>query len=157
MFRARSSAPLRRALPLVALVAGFVLAAPAAAQSDPPAAPAIEAVHPGNEALTVVWEAPSGVSNITAYDVRYVLTSADETDDSNWTVEEDAWTGGALHHVLIGLTDDAGYDVQVRGRDRHGRRLVGYRRRNAGRPGIARHGPRPAAGRSARRDHQPFP
>ena len=113
MFRARFPAPLRRALPLVALVAGFVLAAPAAAQSDPPAAPTIE-VHPGDEALTAVWEAPSGVSNITAYDVRYVLTSADETDDSNWTVEEGAWTGGALHHVLIGLTDDESYDVQVR-------------------------------------------
>ena len=83
-------------------------------QSVPPAAPTISAVHPGDEALTVVWEAPSGVSDITAYDVRYILTSADETVDSNWTVEEDIWAGEERHHVVAGLTNDSGHDVQVR-------------------------------------------
>ena len=79
-----------------------------------PAAPTITAVHPGDEALTVVWTAPSGVTDITAYDLRWILTSADETVDSNWKVEEDVWTEGKLRYVLAGLTDDSGYDVQVR-------------------------------------------
>ncbi len=78
------------------------------------AAPTISAVHPGDEALTVVWTAPSGVTGITAYDLRWILTSADDTADSNWTVVEDAWTEGVLRYVLAGLTDDAGYDVEVR-------------------------------------------
>ena len=90
------------------------IAAPTFTPRSAPAAPAIGAVHAGDEALTVVWAAPPGVADITAYDVRYVLTSADGTVDSNWTVAEDAWTGGPLHHVLTGLTNDAGYDVQVR-------------------------------------------
>ncbi len=122
MFRSGSVARLRRALLTVALVAGFVVADAAAAPNatpkftprSAPAAPAIGAVHAGDEALTVVWAAPPGVADITAYDVRYVLTSADGTVDSNWTVQEDAWTGGPPHHVLTGLTNDAGYDVQVR-------------------------------------------
>ena len=79
-----------------------------------PTAPTISAVHPGDEALTVLWTEPSGVTDITAYDLRWILTSADETVDSNWTVEEDVWTEGKLRHVLAGLTDDSGYDVQVR-------------------------------------------
>ena len=90
------------------------IAAPTFTPRSAPAAPAIGAVHAGDEALTVVWAAPPGVADITAYDVRYVLTSADGTVDSNWTVQEDAWTGGPRHHVLTGLTNDAGYDVQVR-------------------------------------------
>ena len=77
-------------------------------------APTIGAVHPGDEALTVVWDAPTGVSDITAYDLRWILTSRDETVESNWTVVDDAWTEGDLHHVLTGLTDGSGYDVQAR-------------------------------------------
>ena len=105
---------MRQALAFVALVAVFVLADSASGQSVPPAAPTIDAVHPGDEALTVVWEAPPGVTGITAYDLRWILTSADETDDSNWTVKEDVWAGGPRRHVLTGLTNDSGYDVQVR-------------------------------------------
>ena len=98
MFRSGSVALL-----LVALVASFVLPEPASGQnpsltftrqSNPPAAPTISAVHLGDEALTVVWEAPSGVTDITAYDLRYIRTRADETVDSNWRVEEDVWAGG---------------------------------------------------------------
>ena len=79
-----------------------------------PAAPTISAVHPGDEALTVVWTEPSGVTDITAYDLRYILTSADEAVDSNWTLVEDVWTEGSLSYILRGLTNGAGYDVQVR-------------------------------------------
>ena len=78
------------------------------------AAPTIDAVHPGDEALTVLWTEPTGVTDITAYDLRWILTSRDETVDSNWTVVDEAWTEGKLRYVLAGLTDGAGYEVQVR-------------------------------------------
>ena len=50
----------------------------------------------------------------TAYDVRYIETADDETDDANWTVEDNAWTSGSLTYTLSGLTDSTEYDVQVR-------------------------------------------
>ena len=77
-------------------------------------APSIDAVHPGDEALTVLWTAPPSVPDITAYDLRWILTSADETVDSNWTIVEDVWTEGSLRYILRGLTNGSGYDVQVR-------------------------------------------
>ena len=78
------------------------------------AAPTISAVHPGDEALTVLWTAPSGVAGVTAFDLRWILTSRDETVDSNWTVVDDAWTEGPLRYVHTGLTNGSGYEVQVR-------------------------------------------
>ena len=64
--------------------------------------------------MTVVWTAPDGVTGITSYDLRFILTSAEETVAANWTLVKDVWAGGPLHFVLFGLTDDAGYDLQVR-------------------------------------------
>ena len=51
--------------------------------------------------------------------MRYIETSADETMDSNWTVEEDAWKegGGSLAYAITGLTNGTEYDVQVRAVD----------------------------------------
>ena len=51
--------------------------------------------------------------------MRYILTSADEMVDSNWTVEEDAWEdgGGSLAYAITGLTNGMEYDVQVRAVD----------------------------------------
>ena len=67
--------------------------------------------------------------------MRYIETSADEADDANWTVEEDAWEdgGGSLAHAVTGLTNGTEYDVQVRAVDvrRCRRRLVGHNRRNS--------------------------
>ena len=84
-----------------------------------PAAPAIDTVADGAESLAVAWTVPTetGTSDITAYDLRYILTSADETMDSNWTVLQDVWTtgDGNLSYVVTGLTGNAEYDVQVRG------------------------------------------
>ena len=74
-------------------------------------------------------------SGITAYDLRHILTSDDETVDANCTVVGDAWaTGsGALQYVLTGLTGGAKYDVQVRAVNAVGDGpLVGHRHRNAG-------------------------
>ena len=78
------------------------------------AAPTINSVTPSDGNLFIEWTAPPGVTGITAYDLRYIETSADETVDGNWTVLEKFWTSGSLHGVLPGLTNGTGYDVQVR-------------------------------------------
>ena len=88
-----------------------------------PGAPTITSVEAGSSSslgltLVVTWTAPAdtGGSAIEAYDVRFIQTAADETDDANWTVEDDAWKSGdgALSYTISGLTDSTEYDVQVR-------------------------------------------
>ena len=83
-----------------------------------PEAPTIGTVTPGMDLLVISWGAPSsdGGSEITAYDLRYMETAADETVDSNWTVVEDVWTtrSGDLEYTVTGLTVDTEYDLQVR-------------------------------------------
>ena len=79
------------------------------------AAPTIDSVTPGDSRLTIGWTAPTGVTGITAYDLRYIETNADETVDVNWTEVEDIWTGsGDLEYRLGGLDNGVGYDVQLR-------------------------------------------
>ena len=81
----------------------------------PIAAPTINSVTPGDGRLTIGWSAPAGVTGITAYDLRYIKTSEDETVDGNWTKTEDVWTGsGDLDSTLGGLDNGVGYDVQMR-------------------------------------------
>ena len=75
---------------------------------ESPAAPAIDAVAAGGESLAVTWTAPAdtGTSGITAYDVRYILTS-DATRQVRQQLDclEDVWTsGGDLSYVVTGLT-----------------------------------------------------
>ena len=84
-----------------------------------PGAPTIDSVTATATSLTVVWSAPSddGGSAINSYDLRYIesdATDASKADDANWTLEEDAWTTGALSYEIAGLRDSTGYDVQVR-------------------------------------------
>ena len=86
-----------------------------------PGVPALDTVTVdiGGEALDVAWSAPdeAGDSDITAYDLRYIPTDADEKVPSNWTVLEEVWTadaGGELEYKVRGLTDGTAYDVQVR-------------------------------------------
>ena len=89
----------------------------AAAQTGTPAAPVVDTVSAGDTALTAAWSEPSdtGSSNITAYDLRYILTSADESVDANWTPLDDVWSGaGELRHTVTGLDNGVQYDVQVR-------------------------------------------
>ncbi len=98
-----------------------VLALSYASAQTPPAEPTIDSVTSGDTTLTVAWTAPAGATGITAYDVRHIETSADETDDANWTVEDNAWTSGAiLQHTITGLTNGTEYDVQVRAVNSHG-------------------------------------
>ena len=81
-----------------------------------PAAPAITSITRGDRSLGVGWTAPAdtGGGAITAYDVRYIETSEDETDDANWTIRDNAWRSGDLGYTITGLTNATEYDVQVR-------------------------------------------
>ena len=83
-----------------------------------PTAPTVGSITPGVEALTVAWTAPTQPvdSVVTAYDLRYIQTDADETTDSNWTVVNNVWTasGGDLEYTISGLTAKVQYDLQVR-------------------------------------------
>ena len=84
-----------------------------------PAPPSVSAVTPGSDSLTVNWSAPSFMrgGSITSYDLRYIPTVADETEESNWTVLERVWRRGegALTEEVTGLVGGREYDVQVRG------------------------------------------
>lgn len=85
----------------------------------PPGPPAVDSVTTVPGALTVAWTAPSYPSGpaVTAYDLRHIQTGADAAIDSNWTVLQDVWTataGGDLEYTVTGLSEGAGYDVQVR-------------------------------------------
>ena len=112
MFRLARLAP----VVVVAVLCLFVALRYAIAQTTP-AAPTIDSVTSGDERLTVAWTAPAGETGIIAYDVRHIETSADETDDANWTEMDNAWTSGALQYTITMLTNGTGYDVQVRAVD----------------------------------------
>ena len=104
-------------LPLIAIcvVLSLIVRPGGILAQTPVAAPTINSVTPGDGRLTIGWSAPAGVTGITAYDLRYIETSADETVDSNWTKVEDVWTGsGDLEYGLGGLDNGVGYDVQMR-------------------------------------------
>ena len=104
-------------LPLIAIcVVLSLIAMPVGILAQEPiVAPTIDSVTPGDDQLTIGWTAPAGVTGITAYDLHYIETSADETVDGNWTKVEDVWTGsGDLEYRLGGLDNGVGYDVQMR-------------------------------------------
>ncbi len=83
-----------------------------------PGPPNISDVTSGDGQLIVTWTPPGETDgiDISAYDLRYIETAADETVDSNWTVVEDVWTkgNGDLRYTLTGLKGDSEYDIQVR-------------------------------------------
>ena len=107
---------LARLAPVVvaALLSLMLALSYAVAQSNVPAAPTIDSVTPGDTQLKVAWTAPAGETGITAYDVRHIETSEDETDDTKWTVVDNAWTLGTLEYTITGLDNGTQYDVQVR-------------------------------------------
>ena len=104
-------------LPLIAIFVSLCLAlGPGGILAQVQVAPpTINSVTPGDGKLSIEWTAPTGVTGITAYDLRHIETSADETVDSNWTKVEDVWAGsGDLEYGLSGLDNGVGYDVQMR-------------------------------------------
>ena len=126
-------------------------------------APTSSSVRADDRALFVTWTPPPGITRHAAdYDVRYIATSSDETVDANWTVEEDAWSSGdgSFGYAITGLTNDTGYDVQVRAVDEndvdgawstttsatpadHGDgRADSHKRNAASREGVGSHRPR---------------
>ena len=107
---------LKAAVAAWVLICLLVSAEYAMAQSGVPGAPSIDAVAEGNQSLTVSWSAPAsnGGSDITAYDLRWIETSATDKSDASWTEEQDAWTSGDLEYTLSGLSNGTEYDVQVR-------------------------------------------
>ena len=101
---------------LLAVLLGLVLDVGGAATQAPVAAPTIDSVAAADGSLTLTWTAPVGVTGITAYDLRHIETSADETVDANWTVVQDVWTAGAddLTDTIDGLDNGVVYDIQMR-------------------------------------------
>ena len=99
------------------LVVGFALLclvlSPGYAIAQSPTEPDIDSVSSGDTTLTVAWTAPAGETGITAYDVRHLETSEDESDATKWTVVDNAWTSGTLQYTITGLTNGMEYDVQV--------------------------------------------
>ena len=74
-------------------------------------------------ALRVNWTPPAEYEGpeVEYYDVRYIRTSEDASDDENWTLEYEAWTsdeGGELAYTIDGLTVGREYGVQVRAANR---------------------------------------
>ena len=82
----------------------------------PPGQPTIASVDSGNRSLAVSWNAPSdtGGGSITAYDLRYIESSATDKADDKWTVRDTVWTHGRYEYTLGGLTNTTQYDVQMR-------------------------------------------
>ena len=87
---------------------------PAAAAA---AAPAITIVRAEEQVLTVAWSAPaSPPATVTGYGVRHIRSdAADKASDANWTVVSAATSSASLRfYTITGLTNEVGYDVQVR-------------------------------------------
>ena len=87
-----------------------------------PGAPEIDTVTPGGGTLTVEWKEPTvtGATSITSYDIRYIEASADETVDSNWTMETGVGSLSNLSHTITGLAGRVKYDFQVRAHNSSG-------------------------------------
>ena len=97
-----------------------------------PVAPTITSIGAFARQLRLYWDAPAdpGYSDgtdeihtdntVTAYDVRYILSGADDKSDGQWTVVDDAWTMGILEYPIASLTAGESYDVQLRAVTRAG-------------------------------------
>ena len=94
-------------------------------QRPGPIEPTIDSITETASELTVQWNKPcwDGGSDITSYDLRYILSNAsaaDKADDSNWTVEAGVWASGDLEYEISDLSGGETYDVQVRGVSENG-------------------------------------
>ena len=101
---------------LLAVLLSLVLDSDGAGAQSPVAAPTIDSITPADGSLTVAWTAPTGVTGITAYDLRHIPSDTSDKADANWTEVQDVWTSGSgdLTQTLEGLDNGVGYDVQMR-------------------------------------------
>ena len=77
-----------------------------------PSLPRSPAVATRDAALAVSWRPPlTGGVGVTRYEVRHIRSDAADKADANWTTSS---AGTALDYSIPNLTNDAGYDVQVR-------------------------------------------
>ena len=78
--------------------------------------PSITSGSPGDRSLSMSWNPPSdnGGGIITSYDLRYIESNAPDKADNNWTVRKTVHTYGRYEYTLGGLTNNTGYDVQMR-------------------------------------------
>ena len=79
-----------------------------------PGYPSITTVDPGRGSFDVTWSAPDdiGGSDITSYDIRYILT--DDPDSTNWTEVTNVGSTSALQHTLSGVKGGAEFHLAVR-------------------------------------------
>ena len=77
-----------------------------------PGTPTVNSVTAGETSLAVAWTAPAqgNAPAVTNYDVRSIRTDADETQNSNWALRENVWSGsGSLEYTITGL--DSGTEI----------------------------------------------
>ena len=95
-----------------------LLVAPGEVWAQSPGPPTIDSITPFHQALIIEWTAPTGVTGITAYHLRYIESDATDKSDDKWMPmpQGTIWTpgAGALRYVLTGLANDTEYDIQIR-------------------------------------------
>ena len=78
----------------------------------------IDPPQPAYQTLQLTWTPPTdlGTSPITHYEIRYILETADETVEANWsnTIATIPSEIQPLTYALTGLTNGRSYDLQVR-------------------------------------------
>ena len=90
-----------------------------------PGVPWVAGVIELGGALRAYWTPPAEYEGpeVESYDVRYIETAEDASDDENWTLVEEAWEseeGGELAYRIEDLTVGTEYGVQVRAVNRSG-------------------------------------
>ena len=75
--------PLARGCALLAVLLSLVLESGGAGAQTPVAVPTIDSVTPADGSLSVNWTAPTAVTGITAYDLRYIESAAADKADAN--------------------------------------------------------------------------
>ncbi len=108
------------AIPVIAFSSSLLLQLQVSAH-DQPAKPAQldkPVVTSGDASLTVAWTRTSSrAATTTAYSIRHIESRSADKSDGNWTLLDKVWKldiGGTLRHIISGLTNGTGYDVQVR-------------------------------------------
>ena len=80
-----------------------------------PSAPYLGYAVSSNGQVNIVWSSPDsdGGADIASYDLRYIRSDEDDSDDDNWTYLED-FSRTASSYRILGLTNSVAYHMQVR-------------------------------------------